>query len=430
VALNSFGAPGPPPDVFGAITGGSNNFIGIGTAALTGITNGTNGNQVGTTAAPLDPRLGPLQINSGPTQTRVPQAGSPVINAGTNSTLAGLLVDQRGQPRVAGGTVDIGAAEAQPLRLDFYATGSDSGVAAEVKVFEADGSLRFDFQPYSAGFVGGVRVATGDVNGDGVDDIITAAGPNGGPHVRVFDGTTATELASFFAFAPSFTGGVNVAAGDVNGDGLADVIVGSGAGMTATVKAVDATKLGLLQGDGQITDAALLLKLTPYTTFIGGATVAAGDVNGDGKADVITGAGPGGGPHVEAFSGANGQILQSTFAFAMNFTGGTFVASADENADGLADIIVGAGGGQPQVKVFDGSNVNTLLQTFLAYGANFAGGVRVSAFDVNNDGRAEIVTGAGPSGGPHVRFIDEVSLLAPREFFAYDPTFLGGVFVG
>jgi hypothetical protein len=53
-----------------------------------------------------------------------------------------------------------------------------------------------------------VRVAAADVNGDGVADVITAAGPGGGPHVRVFDGQTNAELLSFFAYNPGFTGGV------------------------------------------------------------------------------------------------------------------------------------------------------------------------------------------------------------------------------
>jgi hypothetical protein len=55
-----------------------------------------------------------------------------------------------------------------------------------------------------------VRVAAGDVNGDGRADIITGAGPGGGPHVRVFDGATLAELDSFFAYNPLFGGGVFV----------------------------------------------------------------------------------------------------------------------------------------------------------------------------------------------------------------------------
>ena len=101
-------------DVFGSFTSGGNNFIGNG-AGATGFTNGVNGDQVGDSRVPLDPKLGPLQANGGPTDTRVPDPGSPVIDAGDNSsaTNAGLTTDQRGFNRISGGTVDIGAVEVQ-----------------------------------------------------------------------------------------------------------------------------------------------------------------------------------------------------------------------------------------------------------------------------------------------------------------------------
>ncbi len=107
-------------DVFGAVTTGSGNFIGIGEPTLSGITNGTNGNQVGTPVAPLNPNLGPLQNNGGPTQTRLPIAGSPVIDKGitaanptTDPITGNALTDQRGALRVVGAAVDVGATEFQ-----------------------------------------------------------------------------------------------------------------------------------------------------------------------------------------------------------------------------------------------------------------------------------------------------------------------------
>src|SRR5262249_21984946 len=138
----------------------------------------------------------------------------------------------------------------------------------------------------------------------------------------------------------------------------------------------------------------------------------------------------GGGPHVRAFSGASPNTeLRSFFAYAANFTGGVNVAAGDVTGDGKAEIITapGAGGG-PHVKVF--SSAGALLKSFFAYSPTFAGGVTVAARDVDGDGRADVVTGAGAGGGPHVRAFRGTNLSPLHSFFAFDPDFLGGVYVG
>src|SRR5204863_7505353 len=125
--------------------------------------------------------------------------------------------------------------------------------------------LKFDLMAYDAGFAGGVRVAVGDVNGDGVPDVITGAGPGAGTHVKVFDGATGAEIRSFLAY-PGFAGGVTVACGDVNGDGFADVI--TGASVNGHVKVFDGHS------------GAEIRSFFAYPGFTGAVTVAAGDVNG------------------------------------------------------------------------------------------------------------------------------------------------------
>src|SRR5207249_2101334 len=117
------------------------------------------------------------------------------------------------------------------------------------------------------------------------------------------------------------------------------------------------------------------------------------------------------------------------FAFDPAFTAGIYVAAGDTNGDGRADIIVGAGaGGGPNVTVFSGVD-DSLLQSFFALPETFLGGVRVGSF-ITNTGRAAILTGAGPGGTPQVTAFDGVSLKELDSFFAFDPGFTGGVFVG
>src|SRR5262249_55120877 len=154
------------------------------------------------------------------------------------------------------------------------------------------GALKFDFLAYAPTFLGGVRVAVGDVNGDGVPDILTAPGAGGGPLVKVFSGTDLALLRSFDAYDEAFPGGLYVAAGDVNGDGRADIITAPDVGGGPLVRVFDGAS------------GVLTLAFNAYDpTFTGGVRVAAGDTNGDGKAEIITGPGFGGGPLVKVFNG-------------------------------------------------------------------------------------------------------------------------------
>ena len=109
--------------------------------------------------------------------------------------------------------------------------GANSGGGPQVNVYNKLTGAQTNFFAFDPAFRGGVRVAGGDVTGDGVEDVIVAAGPGGGPNVKVFDGANNyTEIRNFFAYSPFFSSGIFVASGDVNGDGYSDIITGAGAG--------------------------------------------------------------------------------------------------------------------------------------------------------------------------------------------------------
>ncbi|MFA4833376.1 MAG: S8 family serine peptidase [Patescibacteria group bacterium] len=292
-----------------------------------------------------------------------------------------------------------------------------SNYSSQVKIAGYNGEIEKEFLSYGENFRGGVNIAAGDVNGDGQDEIIVGAGVGGGPHVRIFD-YSGKVLGQFFAYDKNFRGGVNVSSGDINGDGIDEIITGSGLGGGPQVRIFD--------GKGKV-----LGQFFAYDkNFRGGVNVASGDVNGDGKDEIIAGAGAGGGPQVRIFNSA-GVIEGQFFAYAQNFRGGVRVAVADIDG-GVAqkkdEIITAPGlGGGPHIRIFD--NHANLAGQFFAYDKSFRGGVNIAAGDIDNDGLAEVITGAGPGGTPHVRIFETDGELI-GSFYAYEDKFSGGVNVG
>lgn len=296
--------------------------------------------------------------------------------------------------------------------------GRDEGAAAPVQIFSTTGSDLGGFFAYGTGFTGGVRVASGDVNGDSVPDVITGAGTTGAGHVKVFDGVSGAEIRSFLAY-PGFNGGVFVAAGDVDNDSRDDLVTGA-----------DGANGGHVKVFSGATGAELRSFFAYPTGFVGGVRVASGDVTGDGFADVITGAGAGGSGHVKVFDGVSGAEVRSFLAYG-GFTGGVFVAAGDVSGDGRADIVTGvdaATGVAPHVKVFDGVT-GAELHSFFAYDASFAGGVRVAAGDLTGDGRADVITGPGANGNGQVKIFNGATGELVDDFLVFGTRVSGGIFV-
>jgi hypothetical protein len=380
-----------------------------------------------------------LADNGGLTKTLALVSGSEAIDAGNNADAVDpvsgdpLTTDQRGGtfPRIVNNTVDLGAFEsavAQPGgKPDTIVLVSPTQVIVQNGP-EGAPNIAAPFP----GWTGEKRVTVGDVNDDGTPDYIFTAGAGGGPQVEIVSGKDGTVLFNFFAYNSSFRGGVFTATADVNGDGFADIVTGAGAGGGPHVRVFSGK------------DGSVLADFFAYDpSFRGGVSVAAGDVTGDGTPDIVTGPGPGGGSQILVIDGTKldqrnpttGQILPaaiaaSFFAFDPSFQGGAFVGVGNLDGDKFADIVVGPlTDGSPQAVVFTGAALKQASSIF-AQDPGLRTGLRFALADTNGDGIDELVVVAGPGGGPEEVVIDPLTGQISSQVYFTDPNSRTGFDVG
>ncbi len=265
----------------------------------------------------------------------------------------------------------------------------------------------------------GSTVAVGDVNGDGKDEIITAAGPGSAPVVRVFN-EVGVELSSFDAFPSHINIGLNVATGDLNNDGTDEIVIGTMRGGGPYVRVFD------MDGNARFTPGFFAYD----EGFRGGVNVAVGNIDGKGGDEIVTGAGSGGGPHVRVFNRYGEYTGIDFFPFGDSDKGGVSVAVANVDGGPEEEIITAMHSfGEPWVKVYKANDEKTILGEFKAYDAAFKGGVNVTGADIDRDGVDEIVTSTRQGGGPHIRVFKGHGALVDTGFSAYEDDYRGGVSV-
>jgi len=250
-----------------------------------------------------------------------------------------------------------------PLQKGNILVSPMSSFKPEIKTFKEDSNFVKSFFAYNEKFLGGVSIASADTNGNGDGEIITGAGAGGGPHVRIFrqDGT---PIGGFMAYPTTFKGGVNVAAGDVDGDGKSEIIV-----VPMSANSSDKESIAkIFDQKGNLKN-----KFVPFETgYVGGINVAVGNLDGDKFAEMAFSKTTGG--EILVY----GQYLDLKLKFfpfddtkvEINFSLG------DLDGDKVSEIIVGAGKGVgPKVKIYNYKGI--LRNQFFAFGEDFKGGIRV-----------------------------------------------------
>ena len=250
-------------------------------------------------------------------------------------------------------------------------------------------ALPSEILPYGPSASVTVSMEVGKFEASGTNQLVTAAGPGGGPHVRMLRSNG--EIGGFFAYDPGFRGGVNVAAGDVDGDGVDEVITGTASGSPhVRIVKVDGTEVGGFYA------------YSP--SFTGGVNVGAVDVNGDGKDEVVVGPGPGGGPHVRVLK-PDGIEVTSFYAYRSDIQSGVDVSGGDVTGTTAKEVVTSPGAGaSAHIRIFNSAG-QPIGDGFNAYGG-FTGGARVSVGNARaSSAKDEILVGPWTNGGPHFRLL-------------------------
>lgn len=247
---------------------------------------------------------------------------------------------------------------------------------AFARIFNGSGqTYRTGFFSYNEDYIGGTQIITDDIDFDGFDETVVADINE----VFIYNNDGSLR-ASFYPYTQSYTGGINIAFGDLESDGRGEIVTGTENGGGAHVR--------VFNSDGVLINPGFFAYDEIYK---GGVNVAVGDLNGDGTREIICGAGTQGGPHVRVFN-KDGRLLNpGFFAYDINFRGGVNVASGDVNGDGINEIITGPGfGGAPEIKVWN-KDGEQLITPFWAFETNSGVGVEVSTADLDSDGIDEII---------------------------------------
>jgi hypothetical protein len=263
-------------------------------------------------------------------------------------------------------------------------------------------TLPNEILPYGA-FRGGANLAMGNFDTDSQSEFVTGAGPGGGPHVRAYDHNNRV-LTSFYAYSTAFKGGVDVATGDIDGDGIDELITGAYSAGNPHVK--------IFKLDGRLMKSFYAFE----SSMNKGVKVSSGDVDGDGMDEVAVVNGPGRGSEMRLFKIGSGQpqLMHSLSPYTAAYTSTIDISIGDVIGDSKEEIVTVAGL-SGSIKIFDQNGL--MLKNFSANGSTNRAHLRISIENVRlNTSKSEILT--IPSYGyPEVKMHNGNGLLVGKRYF-------------
>lgn len=281
-----------------------------------------------------------------------------------------------------------------------------------IKSFDTYGTPSgFNKFVFSKFFRGGVQIAFGNVI-DGKKKEIIAGGGLGEGRVKIFN-LAGKKKRQFSPYGTSFRGGISVAVGNIDQDKKREIaVVQANESLSPEVKIYKIKKRKKL-----VSQFKVLLKSQ-------GANITLGDVDGDKIDEVIVGAIKGSKPRIEIFD-KNGKIKFSFLAFEESYQGGVAVAAGDVNGDGKAEIAASKQKDDSLIKIYRFSPFN-LISQFRAFG-NRGFGTNIALGNIKGNKKAEVIAVAAKGGSPQILGFDASGKKLPINFFAFDQSFYGGL---
>ena len=260
--------------------------------------------------------------------------------------------------------MQVSAGDVKGEGRDYIVTGAGAGGGPHVRIFDLEGQSQGGFFAYEDSFRGGVQVAVGDVDGDGQDEIVTAPGPNHDSLIRVFNWQGEIEE-EFPAYNKNFQGKVNLVVGDVDGDGIKEIVTGAGSGGGPHVR--------IFNSQGGVLSHFFAFN----QNFLGGVQVAVGDVDGDGIGEILCSVDSRASSYVRVFDSRFLLLRLQFLSYPKDYYSGSNLATADFDQDNRSEIIIAPNKfKEPEINIFD-SNGDPVSR-FYAYSRDFLGGVNVT----------------------------------------------------